>query len=597
MSSDAHHDTDSLLEEGLKQIVALQLTAEHSEVVRLSNFYLDAFSNSAHGPDSPKGVVLRQLCDVHYYRGLAYFHLVQYEHALEDITTSLELGSSRVLPRTEYIRRVMLRGEVNTLVGRTVTAIRDFKAALATCKDDEEDIMKMCWYNLGVVCRTLPHLAAAVRWFSKAADTEVNFQDNFVLSCLLLNIKTHEELKAVVECIPEGSDEVVVSVVRSAVIDYVMRTSMIWIEENKRPVHSHDNPEEAQSHYTTREPGETLPDTIPVICNEVLCVFTNGKMRCMDDLCGIPSDVKGMMRTALMVLLDFSMSFCVSEVLKVQESEEVARLSGCEAVDIVPSLATGNWDLANIPDMIALVHSNALLRMPAEGARNASFFRSRNRSFIMTPKSDNDALEPGLEQPRPAGLGLDVEFAQSYDAPIELPSIEAGSPSMLLEPVELSILHNELPFRYRDMSWSCVYSTRLHGTSYRTLVQRCKGVRPTLFLIQDSHNRKIGAFLNVDVELMLTYGGNGETFVFTTCPSAVPAGSAHLHAYRWSRRNKHFVHFTSDYFMFGGGGHCAVRVEEDLLKGQTYECSTFDSPPLLDSEQIEILSVEVWTFK
>lgn len=99
------------------------------------------------------------------------------------------------------------------------------------------------------------------------------------------------------------------------------------------------------------------------------------------------------------------------------------------------------------------------------------------------------------------------------------------------------------------------------------------------------------------------YYGTGETFVF----QAVPAG---VYVYKWTRTNHFFQLSSRAYLAVGGGGHFAMRIDDELQNGTTARCSTFDNPPLCltssdlehhegrqDDElnEFEIVALEAWT--
>jgi len=231
----------------------------------------------------------------------------------------------------------------------------------------------------------------------------------------------------------------------------------------------------------------------------------------------------------------------------------------------------------HLPDLIALAHSNDLMRVQGNVAPTQSdpIMEIPTLSIIHTASPESPSARSGGENK------------------------EDDSYKPLLSLQQMDILSKHLPPRFQNLPWKCLYSTRLHGTSYRTLMQKCSTYKPVLFVIQDVKDQKIGAFMNVTVELMKegSYGGNGETFVFTTCKSSMTEGCHTLQVFRWSRRNKFFLHFAPDYFVFGGGGHPSIRVEESLLTAATYPCTTFESPALLDADNVELLHMEAWSFE
>eukprot|EP00759_Apiculatamorpha_spiralis_P050228 PhF_6_TR4529/c0_g1_i1/m.6353 len=568
-------ELNPVLEDALTQIAELQKTKNYPEISRVATFFLDAFHHrlAESGEEdafSPRGVVLRQLCEIHYHRGVAHAEGLKYEEALADITKSLELGAARCLPPIEYTRRVMVRGNVNFKMGKYLEAIRDFKAAYASCPEDVS-VQSVCWYNMGTICRLLPHLEAAASWFAKGMGTKLEgggmtmFQDNFVLCAFLLRIKSVKELTDTLASIPTSVDELYVSVTRSAVVDFILRSAaeeVFRMDGNG----SFDN-----TRYT-----RGMERAIPLVCDEVLRGLTSGEVKTVDDFCGVPKGLGGMLKSAVTVCVDFAMSYGATEVYQYHLSEAGEHPSTMQSTMSIRRQSVLEkpvnhadatlWDIDCLHDVIGLVYSNDLLKL--SGATTLGVVNAPRTPALPTPETPQ------------------FEVCASEE--------DTTKPTPLLNPREMAFLRQSLPMRYRDNVWKNIYSTRAHGTSYRTLLTKCTNQQPTLFVLQDAKNRKFGAFLNTPIEMTKTYSGSGETFVWTTCEEAMTPGTHTLEVFRWSRRNKFFVHFTEEYFMVGGGGHCALRVEESLLRAETYACTTFDSPPLLDAETVEVLNVEVW---
>jgi hypothetical protein len=66
--------------------------------------------------------------------------------------------------------------------------------------------------------------------------------------------------------------------------------------------------------------------------------------------------------------------------------------------------------------------------------------------------------------------------------------------------------------------------------------------------------------------------------------------------YRWSGRNGYFQLGSGESLAVGGGGAYALKVDDELLKGRSGACETFDSPRLAEAEEFEVLHVELWAF-
>lgn len=69
-----------------------------------------------------------------------------------------------------------------------------------------------------------------------------------------------------------------------------------------------------------------------------------------------------------------------------------------------------------------------------------------------------------------------------------------------------------------------------------------------------------------------------------------------LQVFRWSRRNNYFMLCTDDAIGFGGGGAFGLFLDEELSRGTSGPCVTFDSPPLAADQDFACVEVELWGF-
>lgn len=59
-------------------------------------------------------------------------------------------------------------------------------------------------------------------------------------------------------------------------------------------------------------------------------------------------------------------------------------------------------------------------------------------------------------------------------------------------------------------------------------------------------------------------------------------------------RNDFFQYAAPDKLGVGGGGHWALCLDEELLRGTSGLCGTFGSPCLAGREDFEVFQVELW---
>jgi hypothetical protein len=179
-----------------------------------------------------------------------------------------------------------------------------------------------------------------------------------------------------------------------------------------------------------------------------------------------------------------------------------------------------------------------------------------------------------------------------------------------------SLVASAAPHAPSAQSWRTVYSTRQHGTSFRTLLANCEGEQPLILVLdvaQRSSTVVIGALIPNGIRLgHQKFFGGAETFVFRFGgghSALMPARDSHpvsradvvakpfdpaakeqrTHddsdecvVYRWTHDNEYFLNCRMDYLAIGGGAHgAAIYLDSSLSNGSTSRCTTFASPPLV----------------
>jgi hypothetical protein len=173
----------------------------------------------------------------------------------------------------------------------------------------------------------------------------------------------------------------------------------------------------------------------------------------------------------------------------------------------------------------------------------------------------------------------------------------------VLDAVQRTQLCKVLPVRLQREAWVLLYNTRKHGTSIKTLFNRCENEGELLFVVQTTRGVIFGAFLGESLTRSSRFYGNGESFLFTFAGKGT---DKRLRVYKWSKNNLYFIRSTEqDGIVFGGGedGKCGLCIEPDLLHGYSYPCVTYGNECLngqfndnRENEHFEILVIEVWGF-
>lgn len=173
----------------------------------------------------------------------------------------------------------------------------------------------------------------------------------------------------------------------------------------------------------------------------------------------------------------------------------------------------------------------------------------------------------------------------------------------ILDATHRTQLCKVLPVRLQREAWVQLYNTREHGTSIKTLLNRCEGEGELLFVVQTIRGVILGAFLGESLMRSSRFYANGESFLFTFAGNGT---DKRLQIYKWSKNNLYFIRSTEqDGIVFGGGedGKCGLCIEPDLLHGYSYPCATYNNECLngqssdtTENEHFHILAIEVWGF-
>jgi hypothetical protein len=114
--------------------------------------------------------------------------------------------------------------------------------------------------------------------------------------------------------------------------------------------------------------------------------------------------------------------------------------------------------------------------------------------------------------------------------------------------------------------------------------------RPAVLLIRDMEGHRFGAFVAEAFRMSDKSYGNGETFVFSLNKA--------LQVWKWTCKNNFFV-LCSDKALCVGidDGKFAIYLDENLDRGRSQPCETFDNEPLSPTGDFRVAEIEVWIFE
>ncbi|UIZ20461.1 hypothetical protein KXD40_001008 [Peronospora effusa] len=165
----------------------------------------------------------------------------------------------------------------------------------------------------------------------------------------------------------------------------------------------------------------------------------------------------------------------------------------------------------------------------------------------------------------------------------------AGHQSAFLTEKHMQFLWKNLPNYLTCNQMELAFTTQVHGWNFLSFFSRLENKGPTIVVVQDEHEHIFGAFCSTSWKRSKTIFGNGRTFVFSLSPR--------MEAYTWSGIDSSFMYTQRDSIFVGGGRKgIALCLQLDDRRGFTHVCTTFDSPPLVDYEDFQCETVEVWSF-
>lgn len=179
---------------------------------------------------------------------------------------------------------------------------------------------------------------------------------------------------------------------------------------------------------------------------------------------------------------------------------------------------------------------------------------------------------------------------ESLSAVIKLPPLSEDS--ILLPESFRASINAALPTLVKDRRWVMLYTTAKHGISLRTLYRK-SGALPAPFLLVagDFHGVTFGGLITAPLipTTKRKYQGTNDMFVFSNV-----RGKPQI--FRATGANRYYILCMTEGISFGGGGHFALHLDEDLLNGSSGPCDTFGNDCLASSEEFSVANVEVWGF-
>ncbi|CAD5116941.1 DgyrCDS5780 [Dimorphilus gyrociliatus] len=195
---------------------------------------------------------------------------------------------------------------------------------------------------------------------------------------------------------------------------------------------------------------------------------------------------------------------------------------------------------------------------------------------------------------------LKAERRRSFQSLTALPF--TSSSSLLLDIAHWRQIYSWIPIRISLLIPKLLYSTMENGSSLQMMYSLIEGYEPTLIIVKTTQGFIIGGYCSADwaerktFKNSMSYFGTGESFVFTLEPSAKKFAWQGIGKTNASNDTQYFQAGDNSKLTIGGGGGEALQLDENLTKGRSEKCSTFDNEPLVEDSDFVCSIVEVFGF-
>ena len=180
-----------------------------------------------------------------------------------------------------------------------------------------------------------------------------------------------------------------------------------------------------------------------------------------------------------------------------------------------------------------------------------------------------------------------------------------GLDSSIIDWFLLDTLWEWLPDRVAIQDPVIAFSTNIHGSSLRTFFDKTATYDSTVLLIKTTREEIFGAYCSASWTGRLSkdtpgsFFGTGESFLFTLKPKSIKypwvgEGSGQV---RGQRSTQLFMSSNGKSLIIGSGAGSGLWLDEQLTKGKTEHCMTFNNRPLSDAIDFECAIIEVIGFQ
>jgi len=190
----------------------------------------------------------------------------------------------------------------------------------------------------------------------------------------------------------------------------------------------------------------------------------------------------------------------------------------------------------------------------------------------------------------------------------------------VLTPQLMDALRASLPFSLSEENFWLRYSSSRDGLSLISLLQNVRGLHYTVIAVETVGGEIFGSFTSTPWRRERGFYGNGQSFLWKMRESRamlrasldVRSNEANVESdmkvFKWSGKDDLIQICNGDRIGMGGGGASSTVgssgfgfvIEDDLLRGSSGHCETFDNPCLCPRSSdcggvFEVARIEVYT--
>jgi hypothetical protein len=251
-----------------------------------------------------------------------------------------------------------------------------------------------------------------------------------------------------------------------------------------------------------------------------------------------------------------------------------------------------------------------------------SLSRITSNKIVKQYKKADDVVRshPGMTgmtpMPSPAALRRG-DMMRNVDVQITSRVAPRSINSKIIDWYHLDQLWEWIPDRISIKEPSIAFTIDEDGCSLRRFFSKTESLEPTILLIKTSVGEVFGAYCSESWSNRLgresgTFFGNGETFLFSLKPkvqkyswtdivsstpaSPTSAGQKSRKLARAIHSSQLFMTATQNHIIIGSGNGSGIWLDEDLGRGKSERCDTFNNEPLSAAGDFTCIALEVIAF-